>query len=261
MRAQPLGQVAEDLLREPEVEIVPAETGIAVGRKHLEDPTAQPEDRDVERAAAEVVDRDDALVASIEPICERCRGGLVHEAEHVEAGELPGGARRLPLAVVEVCRDGHDGSLDRLAERRFRPALELAKDIRGDLRGCTLAAAGDDPHDASTVLRIREAISTPVLVRHVLVSEPHEALDGQHGVEGQLGRQLLGGAPDDDFTPGDERDRRRQQHLPRLGVRERARHAVLEDGDQTVRRAEIDADDARHHTPNASSTSSTRVPR
>src|SRR6185503_17455070 len=43
MRAQPLGQVAEDLLRETEVEIVATETGIAVGCEHLEDAAAQAE--------------------------------------------------------------------------------------------------------------------------------------------------------------------------------------------------------------------------
>ncbi len=40
------------------VEVVAAEVGVAAGREHLEHVLADLEDRDVEGAAAEVVDRD-----------------------------------------------------------------------------------------------------------------------------------------------------------------------------------------------------------
>jgi hypothetical protein len=71
------------------------------------------DDGDVERAAAEVVDRD-ALDSSVTPeaVGERGGGGLVEHAQHLEAGELAGGAHRLALPVVEVGRDGDDRLID-----------------------------------------------------------------------------------------------------------------------------------------------------
>ena len=49
------------------VDVVAAEVRVAVGRDDLHDVVADLEDRDVERAAAEVVDRDDLVASS-------CRG-------------------------------------------------------------------------------------------------------------------------------------------------------------------------------------------
>ena len=69
------------------------------------------QDRDVEGAAAEVVDGDRALVALVEAVGERRRGRLVDQAQHLEAGEPAGVARRLALAVVEVGRHGDDDAL------------------------------------------------------------------------------------------------------------------------------------------------------
>jgi hypothetical protein len=177
MLAQALRQLAQDALGEPRVEVVAAETRVAVGREHLEDAGAEPQDRHVEGAPAEVVDGDDALVAAVEPVGERRRGGLVHEPQDVESRELAGGPGRLALAVVEVGRHGDDGALDRLAERRFGAPLELAQDVRRDLGRRELASAGRDANRAAAVARRDEAVAAAILVGHVLVAEAHEPLD------------------------------------------------------------------------------------
>ena len=57
-----LGEPVDDAA----VEVLAAEVGVAVGRAHLEDAAAQLEDRDVEGAAAEIVDGD-ALVLGAAP--------------------------------------------------------------------------------------------------------------------------------------------------------------------------------------------------
>ena len=56
LAAEPLDQPVHD----PLVEVLAAEVGVAGGRAHLEDPLRELEDRDVEGAAAEVVDGDRA---------------------------------------------------------------------------------------------------------------------------------------------------------------------------------------------------------
>ena len=60
-------QIGQDLLHQQKVDVVAAEMGVAVGRQHLEDAVLDAQDRNVERAAAEVVDGDDAA-------CAACRG-------------------------------------------------------------------------------------------------------------------------------------------------------------------------------------------
>ena len=90
------------------IEVVAAEVRIAVGRLDLDDALADFEDRNVERAAAEVVDGDRLVLLLVEPVGERGRRRLVDDAHDLEAGNLPGVLRRLALRVVEVGGNGDD---------------------------------------------------------------------------------------------------------------------------------------------------------
>ena len=74
---------------DPRVEVLAAEEGVARGGDDLEDAVrADLEDRDVERAAAEVVDGDGLLDVLAEAVRERGRRRLVDDADDVEAGDL-----------------------------------------------------------------------------------------------------------------------------------------------------------------------------
>jgi len=68
------------------VDVFSSEEGVARGRDDLEDSVrADLEDRDVERAAAEIVDRDDLLEVPAEAVRERGRRRLVDDADDVKA--------------------------------------------------------------------------------------------------------------------------------------------------------------------------------
>jgi hypothetical protein len=56
----------------------------------LEDAAGQLEDRDVEGAAAEVVDRDALVAWLVQAVGQRGRGRLVDDAQHLEAGDAAG---------------------------------------------------------------------------------------------------------------------------------------------------------------------------
>ena len=71
-----IAQVFDDSL----VEILAAEECVAVRRFHFEDAVADLEDRDIERAAAEVVDGDRADGFLLEPVGERRGGRFVDDA-------------------------------------------------------------------------------------------------------------------------------------------------------------------------------------
>ena len=159
------------------VEIVAAEVRIAVRRLHLEDTVADVEDRDIERAAAEVVDCDLLILLLVEAIRERGRSRLVHNALHVKSCDAAGVLRRLTLLVVEVGRDGDDRLGDLLAEKRLGVFLQLAEHHRGNLlRGVNLAR----DFDRRVAVRRRNDLVGNHLdfVAHLAEAAADEALDG-----------------------------------------------------------------------------------
>ena len=78
-------ELRDDPLDHALVEVVAAEVGVAVRGLHLDDALAHLEDRDVEGAAAEVVDRDRLVLLLVEAVGEGGRGRLVDDAQHLEA--------------------------------------------------------------------------------------------------------------------------------------------------------------------------------
>ena len=105
----------DKVVEERGVEILAAQEGIAVRRLDLEHAAGDLEDGHVEGTAAQVVHGHEALFL-VHPVGERGGGGLVDDAEHVQARNLTGVLGRLPLRVVEVRRDGDDGLGDAVAE-------------------------------------------------------------------------------------------------------------------------------------------------
>ena len=123
--------------------------------EHLEHAVLDAKNRDVERAAAEVVDGDEAGVPLVEAVGERGRGRLVDDAQDLEPGDAAGVARRGALRVVEVGGHGDDRAIDLgidlalLGEELLGAVLQLAQDERRDLRRRELALAEPDPDDAA----------------------------------------------------------------------------------------------------------------
>ncbi len=99
------------------VDVVAAQVRVAVGRQHFEDPFMQAQDGNVERAAAQIVDRDDAFLALVETVGQRRRGRLIHQAQDFETRDASGVLGGLPLGIVEIRGNGDDGLRDGLAQR------------------------------------------------------------------------------------------------------------------------------------------------
>ena len=239
-------ELARQVLDERHVEVLAAQEGVAVGRLHLEHAVADLEDRDVERAAAQVIDGDRLAVVLLQPVGERRGGGLVDDAQHFQAGDLAGILGGLALGVVEVGGHGDDGLLDLLAQILLGRLLHLLKDHGGDLRGGMLLGAGLDPGVA--VVALDDLVGDELLVllhRIVAHATADQALDGEDRVLGVGDGLALGRLADEALAIVGERDHGRRgaralRVLDHLGV------LAVHDGDARVGRAQIDTDHLSH---------------
>src|SRR5580704_8624894 len=118
------------------VDIVSAEMRVAVSGNHFENAVLKLENRDIERAAAQIVNDDDAVLVLVQTVGERCGGRFVHQSQNIQSGDAAGVFRGLPLRVIEVCGDGDDRLGYWRPEKALGIALQLAQDEGGDFRRC-----------------------------------------------------------------------------------------------------------------------------
>ena len=84
------------------VDVVAAQVCVAVGGQNFEDAFMQAQNGNIERAAAQIVDRDHSVFALIESVGQRRGRRLIHQPQHFESRDAPGVLGGLPLRVVEV---------------------------------------------------------------------------------------------------------------------------------------------------------------
>jgi len=92
----------EQALGDGAIHVVAAERTVAAAAFDLKNAVFEPQNRDVEGAAAQVVDGEQAVLLVLEPVGQRGRGRLVQQAQDLEPGEPPGVFGRLALRVVEI---------------------------------------------------------------------------------------------------------------------------------------------------------------
>src|SRR5215813_7227100 len=103
---------------------------VAVGRFHLDHPLADLQNRNVERAAPEVEDRDGLILLLVQTVCQRRRRRLIDYAQHIQTGDLAGVLGGLALRIVEIGRNGDDRLRHFLAEIVFGRLLQLLQHHR-----------------------------------------------------------------------------------------------------------------------------------
>ncbi len=146
-------ELADQPVHDPLVPVVTTEVRVPGGRLDLEHALAEVEDRHVERATPEVEHEDGLVVVLVEPVGQRGRGGLVDDAQHLEARDLAGLLGGLALGVAEVGGHGDHGLGDGVAEVGLGVALELLQDAGRDLlRVVGLAVDVDRPVGAHVAL-------------------------------------------------------------------------------------------------------------
>ena len=108
------------------VPVVATEAVVTAGGAHLDGGEAvvvlaDLQQGDVEGTATEVEDQDELVfLALVQAVGQGCGGGLVDDAQDVQACDLAGFLGGLTLSVVEVCGNGDDGVGDRARPGRPR---------------------------------------------------------------------------------------------------------------------------------------------
>ncbi|ELY80164.1 NAD-specific glutamate dehydrogenase [Natrinema pallidum DSM 3751] len=215
-----VGEVVDDGL----VPVVAAEIVVTVGRDDLVDAAAEIENRDVEGAAAEVVDEHGLVGIVVEAVGHRRGGRLVDDALDLEAGDLAGVFGRLALSVGEVRRDRDDGLFDLVAEIVLGVAFDLLEDHRRDLLGRILLTL-----DLDGVVLFTDV-----------------ALDRRDRLFGVLDRLVLRRFPDEPLVVGKGDDGGRRPFA--FGVDDNLRIAAFHHRERAVRRPQVDSENfvARH---------------
>jgi hypothetical protein len=158
---------------------------IAVGSLYFENAIANFKDRDIERAATEVVHGDLFVFLFVEAVSEGCRGRLVDDAQDFESGNFSRVLGCLPLRVIEVSGHRNYRLSDLLAQAHFGIGLQLAQNhCRNFRRTENLRFAFNFDFDASVAVWTRNYLigNTLLLFVHFGEFAAHEAFDGVNRV-------------------------------------------------------------------------------
>jgi len=241
-----LGDLGHEPLHDGGVKVVTAQVRVAARRLDLEDAIVRLEDGHVEGAAAEVEDERAAPKPSDEPVGDGGRRRLVHHAQDVEPGDARGLAGRLPLALVEVGRHGHDALRHRAAEVGLGVELELAQQHGRQLRHRHHPPGDLEPHLARRSGHERVRHHLLGRVRQLLAPALAQVALGRRGHPiGRLIAQHQRPIADDALAGRGETDDRGGQSHPAPRWNEGGL-AILDGGDGRVSGAEVDADDGFH---------------
>ena len=226
------------------IDVVPAQPRVAVGRQNLENTGVQPQDGHVERAAAEVVHRDQPFLFGVQAIGQRRRGRFVEKTDDVQTGQSARVLGGLALRVVEIRRDRDDGFEDVFAERSLGLVSQGTQNQgryfgRGDLPVV-------DRKADRTAHVIDETVTPMVFDADVFHADAHESLDGPDRGQRLRARQFTGLAAHNDPLVVEKTDDGRDDLLAGVRVGQHPRAGIVHAGDQAVGRPQIYADYAFH---------------
>ena len=170
----------EQVTEEAVVEIIAAQRAVAAGGFHFKQAFGELQHRHVKRAAAQIVYHKRALGAVVEAVGNGSGGGLVEQAQHIEAGQARGIFGGLALGIVEISRHGNHGTGERAAQALFGACFEGAQNFGRHVNRGFIALAGMQFNQA---LVVAEAVGEIMVVGfEVGQGAPDQALGRADGV-------------------------------------------------------------------------------
>ena len=204
----------------------------------------QAQDGHVERAAAEVVHRDQPFLFGVQAIGQRRSGRFVEKTDDVQTGQSARVLGGLALRVVEIRRDRDDGFEDVFAERSPGLVSQGTQNQGRHLGRGDLPVVDGEADQAPRV--IGETVTPMVFGADVFHADAHESLDGSDRGQRLRARQFTGLAAHDDPLVVEKTDDGRDDLLAGVHVGQHLRAVVTHCGDQAVGRPQVYADYAFH---------------
>ena len=234
------------------IDIVAAKVSVPIGCLDFDDAFANFQNRDIERTAAEIVDRNDLVLLLVQAICQSRSRWLINDTEYIQPGDLACVLGRLALSIIEVRRNGDDRLINLLSQIVLSGRLQFLKNHRGNLRRRIFLARNVDA-DISV-------LSLPYLVGHhfhffvhFFETPAHESLDRIDRVFSVRHSLTFGYLPGQAFATFGKRHHGRRCASAFL-VGNDNRLSTLHYCDNGVGRAEINTDNLAHRlTPPAAS--------
>ena len=159
------------------VEVIAAESRVAVGGEDLKDALVHFEDGEVKRAAAQVVHRDfRVLLKLVQTVGERGGGRFVEDPLDRQPRQFARPLRRVALGIVEISGHGDYGPRHGFAKIGLGVTLQLLEDFRRNLLGRPWAPVNIDRHRAGAFAFDRVG-DEQFLGRYVGATAAHEAFD------------------------------------------------------------------------------------
>ena len=215
-------ELVYQILGDAGVKVIAAQTVVAGRGQNFDDAVADFKDRDIEGAAAQVIDHDALLLLLVDAISQSCCRRLVDNTLDIEAGDLAGVLGRLTLCIGEVSRNRDDRFGHRLSEISLCVRFQLLQHHGGDFLRCI-----------------------SLVVDGYFVVGAHLTLDGRDGaVRVGDGLALCDLADHTLAVLGKRHDRRSGTGAFR--IRDDDRFAALEHSHAAVGCSEIDTDNFTH---------------
>ncbi|GKT87097.1 NAD-specific glutamate dehydrogenase [Colletotrichum tofieldiae] len=130
-------ELVDEVVDEAVVEVLTTQVGVTSGGLDLEDALLNGQEGHIEGTTTEIEDENVALALGllVQAVRDGGGGGLVDDAQHVEAGNETGVLGSLTLGVVEVGGDSDDGVVDLATEESLGSLAHLDQDHGRDLLG------------------------------------------------------------------------------------------------------------------------------
>ena len=162
------------------VVIVSTQCRVASGGQDLKHALRQAQDGDVKGAATQIEHGINTLAGVVEAISNGRGGGLVDQAQHIQARQLRGVFGGLALGIVKVGGHGDDRAIQVVVEGVFGAVTQRGQNFGADFDGRLGALHRLDAEHA--LFAGDELIRQLAAVGNVLQATAHEAFDRGDGV-------------------------------------------------------------------------------
>ena len=219
------------------VEIVSTQGRVTARAHHFKNALRQPQQGNVEGAAAQVVHGIKPLRAMLQAVGDCRCSGFADQAQHVQAGELRGVLGGLALGVIEVRGHGDDSTEQVVVKSVLRTLPQGGQDFGRHFDRRLDAIGRVHLQHAGRIDKIVRQLVAPIDVGQ---AAPHEAFHRDDGVAWVGGR--FGQGIEADLAPALRQvSNCRRQDDARRFIRQAFGHAVAHGRHQGMRGAQVDA--------------------